>query len=227
DRILAPAESLRTATAVVSPHEADLCNVRANFIAAARRAAQSTLPESAPAIAAPVPEIAPAAEEEEAASDPIPDQPSHSPLSLMERIRRAFDSHRRPLLFGMAFLILAAGTAQIILIQKPQQPAAAAEEAQAPAPSILAQNDGTNLLDASALNPSGLLQATGPATDRFTTAAFVVDPGSIGDLPTPLPASLRSAALAGDATAVYEIALRLAEGRDIDQDPALAARLFE
>ena len=32
----------------------------------------------------------------------------------IERIRRSLDSHRRPLLFGLAFLILAAGTAQIL-----------------------------------------------------------------------------------------------------------------
>ncbi|TVR05878.1 MAG: hypothetical protein EA385_03100 [Salinarimonadaceae bacterium] len=41
------------------------------------------------------------------------------------------------------------------------------------------------------------------------------------------PEDLRKAVLAGDVSAVYEFASRAADGRDMNRDPALAAKLFE
>jgi localization factor PodJL len=51
---------------------------------------------------------------------------------------------------------------------------------------------------------------------------------NIGDIPATVgPAALRKAAMAGEPAAVFEVASRAAEGRGMNRDPKLAARLFE
>ena len=85
-----------------SPSEADLGNLRASLIAAARRAAQN--PSAGRADPAPSPPQEPDAGPANGTGEaPLP------PPSLMERIRRTLDG--RPLLLGLAALILTAGTA--------------------------------------------------------------------------------------------------------------------
>jgi localization factor PodJL len=58
-------------------------------------------------------------------------------------------------------------------------------------------------------------------TERIPNMASLVIPANAA------PTSLRQAAMAGDPAAVYELAARAAEGRDMARDPILAARLFE
>jgi len=216
--------------------EADLGHVRASFIAAARRAAQADQPASAPS----------AAEEEEETSGRFEiydaDEPSSGSLiPLMERIRRRLDAHRRSLLLGLGFVILATGTAHVVssghvpsplsLIgsgSTPQQglvveahPLAEATETG----SITAPADKTNLFQ-----PSSLATSAEPAvsTPAATAASkFFVDPATVGNIPGLVPAALRETASAGDAAAIYEIASRASEGRGIPQDMALAVHLYE
>ena len=77
-----------------------------------------------------------------------------------------------------------------------------------------------------------LFQASSLATRSPTSAPlaagrFLVDPATIGGIPTEVPAGLRQAALSGDAAALYEIGARLTEGRGVVEDVAAAVRLFE
>ena len=79
----------------------------------------------------------------------------------------------------------------------------------------------TNLFQASSL-------ATGSVSPTpWASGQFLVDPATIGVIPSEAPAPLRQAALSGDAAALYEIAAQLAEGRGMVQDLTMAARLFE
>ncbi|MXQ13785.1 tetratricopeptide repeat protein [Microvirga makkahensis] len=216
--------------------EADLGQVRASFIAAARRAAQADQIASSP--------NAVVEEQELAGMFEAYDEDEVSPASsvpLMERIRRTLDAHRRSLLFGLGLAILATGAAHVLssgLVPSPlpligsggapQQsfvveahPLAEATETG----SITAPADGARLFQ-----PSSLATRADPAASRPAAAAapkFLVDPATVGRIPALVPAALREAASAGDAAAIYEIASRASEGRGIPQDMALAAHLFE
>ena len=230
------AEPVTSGIAMNTADEADLGHVRASFIAAARRAAQADQAASAPSTAEEGEELAGRVETYDA------DEPtSDSLIPLMERIRRRLDAHRRSLLFGLGFVILATGTAHVVtsghvpsplsLIgsgSNPQQglivdahPLAEANETG----SITAPADKMNLFQ-----PSSLATPAEPAVSTpATTAAskFLVDPATVGNMPALVPAALREAASAGDAAAIYEIASRAFEGRGIPQDVALAVHLYE
>jgi len=217
-------EPTRGIATAISPQEADLGNVRASFIAAARRAAQTTNPDKA----ASLPVEGAVAAEDEVDEDPTPVPAETVSLpgpSLIERIRRSFDARRRPLLFGLAFLILAAGTAQILSVG-PGSPDPAPEQAAQETTREPAEVGSTEA--SSVPDTSGLFQPTSLATGPVAPAArFRVDPGAVGELPAQVPGELRKAALSGDALAVYEIASRVSEGRGLEYDPSLAAYLFE
>jgi localization factor PodJL len=197
----------------------DLSNVRVSFIAAARRASQTAASERAgPAAGEP-----PAATETPDGCEPASEETSSAP-SLIERLRRSFDSRRRPLLFGLAFLVLAAGAAQILSAGRPE---AQPSETPAPAATAMAPAKASAIVVASASPEAvSLLQAP----DRIasvTASKFIVDPKTIGEIPAQLPKALGEAALSGDAAAIYEIASRASEGRGLAHDPALAAHLYE
>ena len=209
--------------------EPDLGNVRANFIAAARRAAQTTALEETP----PSTPAEPSWEAELVdAQEPESDETLSSPSSLFERLRRTLDNRRRPLLFGLAFLILAAGTYQILSVTQNLQdlslaPATVQEQAQ-PAPAKRAAEAGKAI----PADEGNLFQSSSLATGSLPTAPlpagqFLVDPATIDGIPVDTPASLQPAALSGDAAVLYEIASRAAEGRGMAQDMKAAARLFE
>lgn len=218
----AGSETPRVPAAASAPRESDLGNVRANFIAAARRASQTSLPEKLGSAAPPLVEPpAPVKDASEAAAE----NPGSSTPSLIERLRRSLDARRRPLLFGLAFLVLAAGAAQILANRPDAQEASAVPlhtvaEAPPPAPPADIVTASASPAEASLLQGSSLASLPAPQKIR-------VDPGTVGDLPAQVPAALREAALAGDAMAVYEIATRASEGRELTHDPILAAHLYE
>ena len=215
--------------------EADLGNVRASFIAAARRAAQADKADQA----ASTPEI----EEDEIADmfEPLDadETSSASPASLMERIRRSLDAHRRSLLLGLGLVILATGTAQVIsngLVPSPLSLISSGSTSQPeptvtarPLPEAVETGSIAAPMDATSLfQPSRLLTTAEPAISAPSEAPkFRIDPATVGDIPAAVPAALRQAAATGDAAAIYEIASRASEGRDIPQDMALAAHLYE
>lgn len=224
-------------TPAVDP-AADLGTVRASFIAAARRMAQgaATEPPSSESPASVSRESDPGDDAELLDAD---DFLAPAP-SLLERLRRGLDNRRRPLLFGLAFLILAAGTVQILSVARTAQdpfPASASilapqEPSPSPAPKPADRASGTSVPDAvNVFQSTSLAAGSSPAqpaaAEPAATASFLVDPATVKGMPADAPALLRQAALSGDAAALYEIASRAAEGRGMGKDPVAAVRLFE
>jgi localization factor PodJL len=214
--------------------ENGLGNVRASFIAAARRASQTAAPDNTVSMTHLLAndEVSSVGQPDDQSTS---EDASRSAPTLIERIRRTFDAHRRPLLFSLAFLILAAGTAQIMsggrdpqlpfpAPKEPERQMAALAETEQVQPKSADESAGI-----APASPSGseLFQPSSLTAGSFTTAKFLVDPNTVGELPTQLPAQLRDAALTGDASAIHEIAVRASEGRGIPQDLALAVRLHE
>ncbi len=225
-----PATSGPVVTAPVD--EADRGSLRADLIAAARRAAQ------ADQAAAPRDVEEGRDAEEDLAPDMFgpPDVDETSPASLMERIRRKLHRHRGSLLLGLGFVLLAMGTAHVIstgFVPSPLSliasgsPSQPAPDAQAQTPADAAATGGipADAEKANLFQPSSFATTVEPAP--IATPKFLVDAASVGDIPAIVPPALRKAALAGDASAIYEIASRAAEGRDIPQDMSLALRLYE
>ena len=215
-----------SAAALSPPQEPGLGLVRASFIAAARRAAQTASPETiAPLSGSPLKQEAGRAIGTE---QPDASEPAASSSSLFERLRKTFDSHRRPLLFGIALLILAAGTARNVSIgDAPPAPATVQETAKGVEATPI---ETASIPDAE--KTASLLEASSLTTAQAWTAPlaagkFMVDPGTVGSIPAGTPAALRQAALSGDAAALYEIAAQAADGRGMAQDMATAARFFE
>ncbi len=230
---MAPREALtvstpeppQTGSTMPAVAEADHGNVRASFIAAARRAAHNAAPE--PALPASLSLSTEEAESAAEAEEPEANEPTPSFTSFFERVRKSFDSHRRPLLFGLAFLILTAGTFQILSDERgsPELTSTQAGERQEAArPAEVNRSslgDGTSVFQVSSLATGSNPVAPLPA------GQFLVDPATIGGIPADAPAELPQAALSGDAAALYEIASRAAEGRGMGKDMTIAAHLFE
>ncbi|GEO16816.1 hypothetical protein MAE02_45120 [Microvirga aerophila] len=228
-------DPLRNAVGSSFPQDADLGIVRASFIAAARRATQTGAPDGNAMAATEWPDLPESshlsAEGPEGESDEA-EAPLTTP-SLIARIRRGLVSRRRPLLFSLAVLILAAGTTQILHTRQPTQPKASppvettahlapkqTEPLLIPAPA----NPVTAPVPQESLN---LFQPTSLTASPSVSPKFLIPPETIGELPAQVTAELRAAALAGDAAAVHEIANRAAEGNGVPHDPPLAARLYE
>ncbi|MBF9195748.1 SEL1-like repeat protein [Microvirga terrestris] len=211
----------------VAASDADQGHVRASFIAAARRAAQNATPDLAEATPSPQTQGEGFTRDEQEGSDEAAEPPLPS---LFERLRRTLDSHRRPLLLGLAFLVLAAGTAQILSGEHSASSSASATAPQViQAPEAEAQGIPTAPAakqDLSLFQPTSLA-AQSPTPVALAAGRFLVDPATIGDIPAEIPMGLRQAALSGDAAALYEIGARLTEGRGVVEDPAAAIRLFE
>ncbi|MEE1657413.1 hypothetical protein VB618_14485 [Microvirga sp. CF3062] len=225
-----PAHDLRPAEATpLATSDEDGGHVRASFIAAARRAAQNAVPEPAePSLLPEAQEAGRISEEQDGAPE------AAAPLlpSLFQRLRRTLDSHRRPLLLGLAFLVLAAGTAQIL---SGEHSVSAVGSASASAPHAAQAPEAQTHITASTpatrqdLNPfqNSSLAAPSAPPAPLATGRFLVDPATVSGIPADVPVGLRQAALSGDAAALYEIGARLAEGRSVVEDPTAAVRLFE
>lgn len=217
-------------------------DIKSSFIAAARRAAQAAQAELATESAA------------EQRSELRPGirggrmPAAAAPEGRLARLRAEIDRRRRPLLLGLAAIVLALGALQAITMNvgdaPPPAPAPARIEAARPpeaapaSPSITATKPEAKATADSA--KPGL-------ADPQTTQAIPVDPappsrqraggpprglamaGLAGDLagvPADL-AKLKQQALDGDGLAVWELALREAEGRGLNRDLAVSAKLFE
>jgi localization factor PodJL len=173
--------------ASISGQERDLGNVRASFIAAARRASQSG--------------IAAVTDED---GEIVAPEPAETPPSIIERIRKTFRP-RRPLLFSVALLAIAAGAWQI--------------HAREEAPT------GRGVVARAGTEASAPLQT--PSVIQAST--FVAPPSAPSKAATPaiperaasdVPEALRRAVAAENPTALYEMASRI-------ENPAASAQLFE
>jgi len=272
-RIATPAERIAASEAMLPPKKpAPEPAGKANFIAAARRAAQA------------------AAADASSEGTRSPEAGGHS--SLLGTVGAAIAKRRRPLLIGIGVVLLALGTLQLVTnflgSGEPRSAPSETTGTRGAAPPAAPQSSGpvaptevvppaatperrsenipadpaANLLaPAGATLPaagSGTLDGTAPIVPPFPTMPGVtsVKPGDVtgstGRTPTTvavapaapappdtapgaadkLPAAtvgpgLRSAALAGNPAAEYELAVRYAEGRGVPPSIEQAVHWFE
>jgi localization factor PodJL len=216
-----------------------------NFIAAARRAAQSAVK------AAPRPPRADATDE--------PVMADEAPRGLMKRMKSLF--------VAASIVAIAIGTVQVggkyLLGDSPPAPVKTAERAPVQPPPLAAEEDDDEPSIASAAPASPLAPAlstpssiitnptpmipmpampsplaapalsTTPAPAARTDVTGSIPPSAmrtpaVERLPTEIGGpNLRSAALGGNAAAAYEIAVRYAEGRGVPANAEEAARWYE
>ncbi|MFE1600322.1 hypothetical protein [Methylobacterium sp. ID0610] len=233
DEMLEPGASRPRAPRPAAPEttapaaELPAADIKANFIAAARRAAQAAAAEAASSKAAA--RTPRAADRDEAAA---PAEVSSGP-GIVGQLRATLERRRRPLLLGLAAIVLALGTLQALhgYRRAPESPAApgpiAAVQADPETAAPPADPTTTQALGDAAARPGkapGVPAPETPAVPRIAAAASLAP--DLAGLP-PALASLRQAALDGDGAAIYELASREADGRGLPRDLALSAKLFE
>lgn len=208
----------------------DQQSIRQNLIAAARRSAK-------------------------AATDAALATPAAAPEAAKSggRLKEIMEKRKRPLLLGLAALVLALGTAHLVngALQGPRtvetsdavaSPIAPKEQA-SEQPAAKDQSSALQSVPAAPAAPAlaaaqpSAADITGstaqpPLTTPPAAAPVLAEPvqavTGLGELPTGLgSAGMRKAALDGDARAVYELASRAADGPAASRDPKLALRLFE
>ncbi|WP_139167904.1 peptidoglycan-binding protein [Bauldia litoralis] len=214
---------------------------RADFIAAARRAAQAAVAEA------------------DATAQPEPAEAEHK-VSPFARIGHAIRNRKKPLLLAAAAIVLALGAFQVFGLrpnspkstaglEPPEisQPVAVADTARRPAagsagsPTVPRVDAVAMVAPPSSAKAAIDLANAATADERFAnvfegggkpsaasaaprpvSAAIPQDPG----LPLVGSDQLREAASLGDPSAAFEIANRFAEGRDVAKDLAVAAEWY-
>lgn len=154
--------------------EAEPGDIKASFIAAARRAAQSAAAEAAAA----------ARSEPEKALE----TGRTAPASLAQRMRGLIERRRKPLLMGLAAIVLALGALQIGrgVMTAPEAPAEMAEPVRAPAEERLAAPAPEIVPPAPALEPSVTASGRSPASTPDPEADLFV-PETTEAIPEPGP----------------------------------------
>jgi len=266
-RAATPAERIAASEAMLSPRASAEPSGKANFIAAARRAAQAA--------------AADASWEGARASDERPG------ASMLGTVGGAIAKRRRPLMIGIGVLLLVIGTFQLVTNflgagglrpapteatgtretapavpppsapapsgaapastperrseKLPADPSGAGSVAAAETPAARTDESAPPALAAPAIAPFPGLPTTGTATaptdvtgsttasPTIAVAPSAATPPSAAEKPLPpeLAPGLRSAALAGNPAAEYELALRYTEGRGVPPSLAEAAHWFE
>jgi localization factor PodJL len=247
-----PAERIAASEAALGPAKPKATpdrSEKANFIAAARRAAQAAAADAA-------------------AADPQADQASETRSG---GIAQVLGKHKRSLLMATGAIVIAAGTLQFAtgMLKTSDTPSAeaarvapkdarealaaltppaatntVAAEASPPAPAGSASaptalNDPASGIPASLApvnvggdvtgsipKPQNTAALTAPSPVGMLLAPPPATPADGSKLPPAIGANLRAAATNGDAGAAYEIALRFAEGRGVPASLEEAARWF-
>lgn len=216
------------------PEAGGEADIKTSFIAAARRAAQAAQAE----LAAEAP-----ADRRDLRARMAESEPEAAGESRLSRLRAEINRRRRPLLLGLAAIVLALGALQAISMRAPDE---------APRTVQTSQVAPSRAEPARDVRPETAAEAPAqkpPVADPVTTQA----------LPTPLPAEARAAAvraavpqvsgmntlqadlgtvppalakvkqaaLDGDGTAIWDLAAREADGRGMPRDLSVAAKLFE
>ena len=243
-------ESARTRPTVEPVAAGD---IKTSFIAAARRAAQAAQAELAAE--------GPTERRDTRVAKGAAPQPAGEPGRL-DRLRSEIDRRRRPLLLGLAAIVLALGALQAVKLRAPEEPRAIAAASQTAAagvePAVNAAKAVAKPEEASKEPAKDTAKDIAAEAWKDAPAAKppVADPTTTQALPNPvaaearakpalpqvagmntlqadlggLPPSLakvKTAALDGDGTAVWDLATREADGRGVVRDLALAAKLFE
>ncbi|MBB4017280.1 localization factor PodJL [Chelatococcus caeni] len=187
--------------------EAPTAAVKASFIAAARRAAQAAAAETAAAL----PDTTSRARETEAAertedpvralrAEPRPTAATrrNAAASPVARLRNGVAARRKPLLIGLAAIVIAVGAAQVLsglagksLPTGDAEPAAA-HDATAPAPREEAEAPSSRPAQADAPTPDAFnpfaANPFAPDTGPATTGSLPATPGIPDSAPPPAPA---------------------------------------
>lgn len=211
-------------------------DIKTSFIAAARRAAQAAQAELA----------AEAPAERPLRQRVVPEAVKQA--GPMSRLRSEVDQHRKPLLLGLAAVVLTLGAIQAVGVRnddargvpqltptpgttpadksaEAQKPADTQKTAEAPKAAVVpASQDPTTTQTVASPRPPESIAPAKPAVPQVPNMA-----GLAGDLAA-VPAGLaktKQAALNGEGAAVWDLAMREADGRGMPRDLATAAKLFE
>ncbi|MGJ3263618.1 MAG: hypothetical protein ACFE0R_10330, partial [Salinarimonas sp.] len=194
--------NVRKAPASTSGDEQDGGDIKASFIAAARRAAQSAAAEAAAA----------------RSETPDTEDDGASPASLAARMKRVLARRRKPLLLGLAAIVLAIGALQVssMLQRGGDGPMASAEPparitTEAPAPAPLAEPS------APAADPTTTQTIPGPEAVRAPT--FMGLPAA------PLSGGIPAGDLVITAPSLEEAASRIMLPPRRDEATSFAARV--
>ncbi|MGU3359870.1 hypothetical protein ACLBWX_05995 [Methylobacterium sp. M6A4_1b] len=220
-------------------------DIKTSFIAAARRAAQAAQAEAAGQTGA---------SDVEGNRDGAD---ASQRAGRLARFRSGVDRRRKPLLLGLAAVVLLLGALQalnarrtagteppaaepVAAVSTPTGPVAAGTDA--PNKSQEGKSREAKSQDGKATGPSvadpqttqSLAESTpakgaGSAASRSAVPRVPTMAGISADLAVVPPAlvKLRQAALDGDGAAAYDLGMRAAEGRGMGRDPALAVKIFE
>ena len=194
-------------------------------IAAARRAAQAALAESAAS----------------AAGGRAPKATGQGQAALAARgvqnARAFYASHKRTVLLGVALAIAATLAVRSVGVRAPFL-----QRSELGGPAVKSAHVETSPLQPPA--PAGAAKPVNPAIDRAPTASIPEPPPKLAApvvpeesapspaellaaIPSGISPTLRDAVAAGEPAAQYELALRLFEGRGAPKDQSAAARWFE
>jgi localization factor PodJL len=187
---------------------------RADFIAAARRAAQAAQIESAAVVA------------QSQARGVAPKDSA----GLIRQMRNFIAQHKRPVVLSLAALFVAIGAYAVVKTMVHGQPTSVSSNIAAPAmiapqaasPPIAAPAQMT----AAALDPSSVAssaQQAAPGVDPMPIGSIGKPKDAARDMTQPDP---QAAADAGDARAQFALATAYAEGRHVPRDLAAAAQWY-
>jgi localization factor PodJL len=220
-------------------------DIKTSFIAAARRAAQAAQAEAAGQTGATD------ADGTRNAAD------AGQRESRFGRFRSGIDRRRKPLLLGLAAVVLLLGALQALNARRTSGTEQAAAEPVA-ALSAPANRDAGPASETATKSPEAK-SSEAKSSDGKSTGPSVADPQTTQSLAEGAPAKaaepagrslvprvttmaglsadlavvppalvkLRQAALDGDGAAAYDLGMRAAEGRGMGRDPALAVKIFE
>ena len=207
------------------PTDADEGAGRADFIAAARRAAQAA--QTDPSVLA-------------AERPHIKGSAISARESLIEKSRDYVSTHKRPVLLGLAAVFAIVGT--MAIVERLSFGTAPVEVAATPAPTKIAQvlpqtkpKNDVGSRDVGSSKPSRNAPPSaklGPDSDPIQTGSIPSLPafaahGGVAPLPLPtLPAGLLAMGEKGDRAAAFTLGARYAEGRGVPHDFTLAAKWY-
>jgi localization factor PodJL len=190
-------------------------------IAAARRAAQAALAETAGNVAK---------------GSPRPTPDSAGSAGGIEQAKAFLAARRRPILLGVALVaLLTIAFVELGVMRQSSVQKSEIETVPAPALASAAPVKETSTpaspakIDARALDttPVGSISAAPPASAPTTKFLTPAPADLVASIPAAAPQALRAAAAAGDPAAQFELASRLADGRAMTRDPHAAFLWFD
>ena len=149
-----------------------------------------------------------------------------------ERGKGLYRNHRRSVLIGVAFAIVALAAMRLVALHTPMLQKSDLTGHPTKTADVGASYGKAG--DAVVASPSAALQADktpiasiAPFSKTVEASQGPIDPKISASMSAALPAALRDAVAAGSPAAQYEVAQRLFEGRGVPQDQQAAALWFE